>query len=90
MAEAEENEAREVALKRLKAQRSFKGLLATAIGVMALMTVIWLLGDRGYFWPIWVAFGLGIALVTTGWQAYGTRQGPITEAEIDREVDKLK
>jgi len=86
--EPEENPARELALRRLKARRSFKGLLATAVGVLAIMVVIWALSGGGYFWPIWVVFGLGIALIATGWQAYGPQQGPITEDEIQREIDK--
>jgi uncharacterized membrane protein len=90
MPDADEGHAREIALKRLKAKRSFKGLLATAAGVIALMIVIWALSGGGYFWPIWVVFGLGIALVSTAWQAYGPASAPITEDEIQSEVDKLR
>jgi hypothetical protein len=90
MEEVETSDAREIAVKRLKAKRSFRGLLVTSAGVLALMVVIWALSGGGYFWPIWVVFGLGIALVTTGWQAYGTRTGPITEDEIENEMEKLK
>ena len=90
MAEPEENGAREQALKRLKAQRAFRGLLVTAVGVMALMIAIWALSGGGYFWPIWVVFGLGIALITTAWQAYGPRESEITEADIERELEKRK
>ena len=84
------DDAREIAVKRLKAKRSFRSLLFTSVGVLALMVVIWALSGGGYFWPIWVVFGLGIALVTTGWQAYGSRTGPITEDEIQGEMEKLK
>jgi uncharacterized membrane protein len=90
MAEPEENGAREQALKRLKAQRAFRGLLVTAVGVMALMIAIWALSGGGYFWPIWVVFGLGIALITMAWQAYGPRESEITEADIERELEKRK
>jgi uncharacterized membrane protein len=90
MAEAEENGVREQALRRLKAQRAFRSLLFTAIGVLALMVVIWALSGAGYFWPIWVVFGLGIALITTGWQAYGPRNHGISEEEIQREMDKQR
>ena len=84
----QDDDAREQALGRLKARRSFKGLLISAAGVLALMIVIWALSGGGYFWPIWVVFGLGIALVATGWQAYGPRQQPITEDDIQREMGK--
>ncbi len=90
MAEEVEDQAREIALKRLKAKRSFRNLLVTSAGVLTLMVVIWALSGGGYFWPIWVVFGLGIALVTTGWQAYGSTSGPITEDEIQSEMNKLK
>jgi len=86
----DENDAREIALKRLKAKRAFRGMVFTAIGVSLLMVVIWLLSGRGYFWPIWVMFGLGIAVITTGWSAYGPASSPITEEEIQAEAEKLK
>ena len=35
-----------------------------------------------------VILGLGIALFFSGLQAYGPHRGPITEAEIQREIDK--
>ena len=89
VSEPEQTDARELALRRLKARRSFRSLLGTAIGILAVMIVIWALSGGGYFWPIWVVFGLGIALIATGWQAYGPRQGPITEDEIQREMDRL-
>lgn len=88
MAEEEDNGARERALRRLKAQRAFRGLVITSIGVLALMVVIWAVSGGGYFWPIWVVFGLGIALITTAWQAYGPRDHEISEDEIKREMDK--
>jgi hypothetical protein len=90
MAEIDQDDARSRALNRLKAQRSFRSFALTAVAVMALMIVIWALGDRGYFWPIWVLFGLGIALVASGWQAYGPRRRPITEEEIQREMDEQR
>ncbi len=90
MADDDTGNAREIALRRLKAKRAFKSLLITAAGLLVLMVVIWALSGGGYFWPIWVVFGLGIALVTTGWQAYGSTTGPITEDEIQDEMGKLK
>lgn len=88
MAGIEEDDARELAVKRLQAQRQFMGTLVSGIGVILLMVVIWLLSGRGYFWPIWVMFGFAIALATTAWHAYGRPQRPITEEEIRREVNR--
>ena len=83
-----ESDAREQALRRLKAQRAFRNLLLTATGILVAMIAIWTISGGGYFWPIWVVFGLGIALMTTAWQAYGPRNREITEEEIQREMDK--
>ena len=88
--ETGENTAREQALRRLKAQRAFRGLLLTAAGILVVMTAIWAISGGGYFWPIWVAFGLGIALITTGWQAYGPRERGISEDEIQREMGRRR
>lgn len=84
------DDARDLAYKRLKAQRAFKGTLLTAVLVLAIVTAIWALSGGGYFWPIWVVFGLGIALITTGWSAYGPGQKAITDADVDREVNRSK
>jgi uncharacterized membrane protein len=86
----DQDDARQQALNRLKAQRSFRGFAVTAIGVLVLMVVIWALSGGGYFWPIWVVFGLGIALVASAWQAYGPRQRPITEEDIQREIEEQR
>jgi hypothetical protein len=83
-----QDEARKQAIKRLKAKRDFKSFLGTAAVVIVVVVAIWALSDSDYFWPIWVILGLGIALFFSGLQAYGPHQGPITEAEIQREIDK--
>jgi len=85
-----ESDAREQALRRLKAQRAFRNLLLTATGILVVMIAIWALSGGGYFWPIWVVFGLGIALVASAWQAYGPRQRPITEEDIQREIEEQR
>jgi hypothetical protein len=90
MAEIDQDDARTRAVNRLKAQRGFRAFAVTAIGIVALMVLIWALSGGGYFWPIWVAFGLGVGLVASGWQAYGPRQRPITEEEIQREIDEQR
>ena len=76
------------AISRLKAKVEFKSFLGTAAIVIVVVIVVWALSDSDYFWPIWVILGLGIALFFSGLQAYGPHRGPITEAEIQREIDK--
>jgi hypothetical protein len=60
---SESSQAREYAIGRLKAKRDFKSLLGSAVVVTAIMVAIWALSDGGYFWPVWVMFGFGIALL---------------------------
>jgi uncharacterized membrane protein len=83
-----QDDARKQAISRLKAKRDFKSFLGTAAIVIVVVIVVWALSDSDYFWPIWVILGLGIALFFSGLQAYGPHRGPITEAEIQREMDK--
>lgn len=80
--------ARKHALDRLKAKRDFKSLLGTAAFVIAIVIVIWAIAGADEFWPGWVMLGFGIALFFSGLRAYGPSQGPITEADIQREIDK--
>jgi uncharacterized membrane protein len=83
-----EADARKQALERLKAQRAFRSLLATAAIVSLIAVAIWAVSGAGSFWPVWVMLGMGIAVLFSGLRAYGPGQRPITEAEIDREVDR--
>ncbi|HEX5983534.1 MAG TPA: 2TM domain-containing protein [Solirubrobacterales bacterium] len=79
--------ARELAIQRLKLKQDFKGMLAGGIFAILVCVVIWLLGDGGYFWPVWVILGIGIAVVVQGWKAYGP-SNRITEADVQREMEK--
>ena len=79
--------ARELAIQRLKLKQDFKGMLAGGIFAVLVCIVIWLLGDGGYFWPIWVILGIGIAVVVQAWKAYGP-SNRITEADVQREMEK--
>jgi hypothetical protein len=79
--------ARELAIQRLKLKQDFKGMLAGGIFAILVCVVIWLMGDGGYFWPVWVVFGIGIAVVVQGWKAYGP-SNRITEADVQREIEK--
>jgi len=82
---------RDFARQQLKKKQGFKTYLAVYVGVTGLVTAIWFLTSPGnYFWPIWVIFGMGIGAVATGLDAYGKRWSkPITEADVDAEVERL-
>jgi hypothetical protein len=89
---ADDSELRKYAGKQLKLKREFKEYLVVYAFVSALTTGIWFLATPGfYFWPGWVMFGMGIAAVIAGLDAYGKLSNkPITQAEIDAEVERLK
>lgn len=79
--------ARELAIQRLKLKQDFKGMLAGGVFAILVCIVIWLLGDGGYFWPVWVILGIGIAVAVQAWKAYGP-SNRITEADVQREMEK--
>ena len=81
------DEQREAAIKRIKSKREFWTHLATYVIVNTALVVIWALSsDGGYFWPIWSIFGWGIGIA---FHAYNTFfEKPITEDQIQREIDK--
>jgi len=79
--------ARELAIQRLKLKQDFKGMFAGGLFAILVCVVIWLMGDGGYFWPVWVILGVGIAVVVQAWKAYGP-SNRITEADVQREIEK--
>lgn len=79
--------ARELAIQRLKMKQDFKGIVAGGALAILVCIVIWLLGDGGYFWPVWVILGIAIAVVTQAWKAYGP-SNRITEADVQREMER--
>jgi hypothetical protein len=81
------DEARQLAIQRLKLKQDFKGLLGGGILAIALTTIIWALGEGGYYWPVWVILGVAVALIVQGWKAYGP-SNRITEADVQREMEK--
>ncbi len=80
-------QARELAIQRLKMKQDFKGVLAGGLLAVVVVVVIWALGEGGYFWPMWVMLGVAIAIVTQGWKAYGP-SNRITEADVQREMNR--
>jgi hypothetical protein len=89
---SEEQDLRDFARKRLKKQQEFKQYLGVWVGVSILVTGIWFLtSPDGFFWPMWVIFGMGVGALFTGIDAYGPGQKKlITEADVDAEVERLR
>jgi len=77
---------REAAVKRVKARRDFKTHVAAYVIVNLFLIGIWALGDRGFFWPIWVMLAWGIGLAFNAWDVYFKK--PISEQEIQQEMER--
>ncbi len=81
------------AIATLRRKRKFWGDLAGFVGVNGVLWLIWALSDRSgdpIPWPAWVSAIWGFLLLLDGIRAFGSWPGdtPITEAEIDREVER--
>jgi hypothetical protein len=76
---------RQLAIRRIRAKREFRGHLAVYLAVNALLVVIWAVTSAAFFWPIWPLFGWGIGVVAHAASVY-FRPSEITEAQIDREL----
>jgi hypothetical protein len=82
-----EEDLRKRAIRRLEAKRDFYGHAAAYVAVNALLIAIWFISSRDApFWPIWPLLGWGIGLAIHAWTVFGQR--PITEADIQREMDR--
>ena len=86
-----EEDLRKQARERLESRRAFWGRLGIYVLVNAVFIVIWLLtkddGNQG-FWPIWILGFWGIGVLADAWNTFG--QKPISESDVDREVEKLR
>lgn len=84
-----QEELRKQAIHRVKAKQSFWRLAGVFAIVWLILIAVWAMSGRGYFWPMWAIFGMGIALAFSAWGAYGPHQG-VTEEEIDAEMRKMQ
>jgi hypothetical protein len=82
---------RDQALRSLKKRRDFHTHAFVYLTFNVLVWGIWAItgaASGGWFpWPLWVTLGWGVGLAFNAWDVYARR--PITEAEVDREVDRL-
>lgn len=92
------DEEREFALASLRRKRKFAQDAAAYVAVNGLLWVIWLITDGSAHgslpWPAWVSIAWGFFLALDGWRAYAswpaTASRPITEAEIQREIERTR
>jgi uncharacterized membrane protein YdbT with pleckstrin-like domain len=82
----------ELAKKSLKSKRDAREFLIVTIAVNLVLTVIWwLTTPTGYYWPMWVWFGMGIGVLFAYLDAYKLLGGkPITDEQIRAEAEKLQ
>jgi len=76
--------------KSLKKKRDFWQYIGVYIGANALVTGIWFITTPGgYFWPVWVLLGMGIAIPIIGFDAYGPVRSTPSEDKIQAEMKRL-
>ncbi|NQU37315.1 MAG: 2TM domain-containing protein [Actinobacteria bacterium] len=90
MSNSSEEDLRKQAVKRIKAKRSFWSYVGIWVIVSLILTGVWALSGQGYFWPIWAIGGMGIAALFAGLSAFGPRSGAPSDAEIEREIGKMR
>jgi len=83
---AEATGERESARRRVERQSKVRADLLAYVVINAFLIGIWALGGFGYFWPGWVLAGWGVLLLLDAWNAFVRR--PITEADVDRELQR--
>lgn len=84
-----EEEIREQAVARLKQKREFRSHLLTYLGVNVMLVLIWAIAGAGFFWPIFPILGWGIfGVIPHAYEVYFRR--PISEAEISREIQRMR
>ena len=100
------DELRNAALRQLERRRRFYGHVAFYAFTMAVLVVVWALteyqnaggwptgfrtGRQNHDWDPWIIYPLiggSVLLAVHAWSTF--RQGPITEGEIRREMERLR
>ena len=79
--------ARTRARKRVEKRRGLQGGVVAYVVVNAFLIGVWATTGGGYFWPGWVLAGWGVALLLGLWDYV---RGPVTDADIDRELRRMR
>ncbi len=78
---------RESARKRVQSRRNLQGAFVAYLVVNAFLIALWALTGAGYFWPGWVLAGWGVGMLLGLWDYV---RGPITDADVDAELDRRR
>ena len=80
---------REQARKSVEKKRDFKTHVFIYFLVNAALIGIWAIATPdAMFWPIFPILGWGIGVVANAWEVFARK--PITDAEIEREEQRLR
>ncbi len=85
-----DEELRKQAIGAIRRKRGFRAHLAVYLIVNVFLIGAWYMTGSRYFWPGWVIAGWGIGVALNGWAAYGPGARAISEAEIEREINRLR
>jgi 2TM domain len=78
---------RDRAMQQLKKRRDFRGHVLIYVLVNAFLVAVWAITNpHGFFWPLFIIGGWGIAVVMNAWDVYGRRD--ITEEEVRHEMER--
>jgi hypothetical protein len=80
------NGERVLARKRIEKRRNLQGGFVAYVVINAFLVGVWAITGRGYFWPVWVIGGWGVGMLLGLWDYV---RGPVTEADIDSELDRM-
>jgi hypothetical protein len=83
---ADDADARQQAIARIKAKRDFQLHCLIFLLVNAFLWIIWAVTGAGFPWPVFVTGGWAVGLAANWWTVYGRGGRPITEADIQREM----
>lgn len=82
------DELRRIARERIESRRGFIPHLLAFVLFNAGLIAIWGAMGQGFFWPGFVIGFWAIGLVMHAWAAFMSR--PITDADVQREVERLQ
>jgi len=84
---SDEAELGQLAVKRLKDKRDFKGHLLAYVTTNLLLVAVWVAIGSGFFWPVFPIFGWGIGIAMHAWEVYAPSATP---EQVDAEMDRLR
>ncbi len=87
--ETQRNQAeRAAAIRRIQNKRELMTHAVSFVVINAVVVVIWLTTGGGYFWPGWLIGLWAAGLILHAWDVL--RRRPITEAQIDAELQRMQ